>query len=251
MERFFHQFSRNFVALESVEYDVLMFADVVIRAFEKVKEEKRLTSPWQCAQQLEIIVQENGGGPYSAKSLSKKWKAAQEDNSKEITIRKEVIDALCRYLGYDDYSDYLTKNADSIPGRIEGKRAFRKRLIITISISFVVIIGFAYYHLSQPRMMVWNGTQYEEVDFDLNQYSLSQLKAYREDRIEKFRKVEPDCSYEFFDDEGIELLWYGKNDAGELEFFTDLAKHPETGRTLKKITPYMIKKYICPTYPNN
>ena len=40
MERFFHQFSRNFVALESVEYDVLMFADVVIRAFEKVKEDR-------------------------------------------------------------------------------------------------------------------------------------------------------------------------------------------------------------------
>lgn len=43
-------------------------------------------------------------------------------------------------------------------------------------------------------------------------------------------------------------LWYGKNNSGEIEYFTALDKHPKTGKTLKKITDYMIRKYICESY---
>ena len=45
--------------------------------------------------------------------------------------------------------------------------------------------------------------------------------------------------------DGSERLWYGKNKNKELEYFTAFGKHPETGKTLKPITKYMIAKYIC------
>jgi len=41
-------------------------------------------------------------------------------------------------------------------------------------------------------------------------------------------------------------IWYGRNIKKELEFFTSLGLHPETGKTLDPITDYMIKKYACP-----
>ena len=45
--------------------------------------------------------------------------------------------------------------------------------------------------------------------------------------------------------DGREQIWYGKNNRGELEFFTSQGLHPETKKTLKKITKYMIDKYVC------
>ena len=62
-----------------------------------------------------------------------------------------------------------------------------------------------------------------------------------------FKKINPDCEYSFFNNDGSVRVWYGKNVSKELEFFTDLGLHPETGKTLKPITQYMIDKYVCNT----
>ena len=40
------------------------------------------------------------------------------------------------------------------------------------------------------------------------------------------------------------LILYGKNAAKEYEYFTHPGLHPETGKTLKPISRYIIKKYI-------
>lgn len=228
-----------------------MYAEVLLKAFEKAQIETGSDKPWHQAQHLSDVVQEMKGGPYSPKSLDNKRKEALKNKKGEISVRKEVIDALCRYLGYADYQDYLANNPDSKPNdSSEKKRRFsRKPLLLAASIAGLILISFGVYRYSQPRFMVWKGTHYEEVEFDLKKYRVNELKAYKQERIENFKKLMPDCSFQFFDDAGIERLWYGKNKKGELEFFTDLAQHPETGKTLKKITPYMIKKYICPTYP--
>ena len=96
--------------------------------------------------------------------------------------------------------------------------------------------------------MAWEENSYVEVNFDAEKYSLSQLKIYNQKRIENFQRVLPDCQTKFFNNDGTAKLWYGKNNSGELEYFTAIAKHPETGKTLREITDYMIKKYICEKY---
>ena len=95
--------------------------------------------------------------------------------------------------------------------------------------------------------MVWDDTNYIEVVFNANKYSINQLKLYNEDRINNFKKIIPNCDTKFFNDDGSENVWYGKNNNGELEFFTAFGRHPKTGKILKPITNYMIRKYICNT----
>jgi hypothetical protein len=56
------------------------------------------------------------------------------------------------------------------------------------------------------------------------------------------------CETEFFDSNGEAKIWYGKNRKKELESFTAIGLHPETGKTLDPITVYMIRKYICKEY---
>ncbi|WP_435682498.1 hypothetical protein [Nonlabens sp.] len=53
------------------------------------------------------------------------------------------------------------------------------------------------------------------------------------------------CDTVFFKSDNSVRFWYGKNKKKEIEYFTDLGLHPETGKTLKPITGYMIEKYIC------
>ena len=96
--------------------------------------------------------------------------------------------------------------------------------------------------------MVWEKTKYVEVDFEMERYELNQLKLYKSEQIENFKKVSPNCETVFFNEDGEEIIWYGKNKNGELEYFSLYGKHPETGKTLKPITDYMIRKYICDSY---
>ena len=118
---------------------------------------------------------------------------------------------------------------------------------IAIITTFTITISLLVFN-NQPRWMIWQEDHYIEVKFDDNKLNINQLKLYKEDRILNFRQIQPDCNTIFFKENGEENIWYGKNAKGELEYFTDLAKHPKTGKTLKKITPYMIRKYICKTY---
>ena len=93
--------------------------------------------------------------------------------------------------------------------------------------------------------MVWQEDHYVEVDFDVKKYNVNQLKVYKPERIAHFKKINPPCGYDFFNENGNARLWYGKTKDKELGYFTALGLHPETGKTLKPITQYMIDKHIC------
>jgi hypothetical protein len=121
--------------------------------------------------------------------------------------------------------------------------------IIIISSIILLFIVFVIIPLNKTKWMVWQNDHYIETSFDLEKYNLDDLKLYKKERIEHFKKIEsPSCTTFFFKANGSENVWYGKNSKGELEYFTDLGLHPETGKTLKKITKYMIKTHICPEY---
>ncbi len=93
--------------------------------------------------------------------------------------------------------------------------------------------------------MIWQHDHYEEVDFDTEKYKVNQLKILKEERIDFFKKVTPTCDYSFFNKDGSRRIWYGKNRNKDLEYFTALGLHPQTGKTLKPITKYIIDKYLC------
>lgn len=128
--------------------------------------------------------------------------------------------------------------------------ASNKLKLFSISMIAFIIITVTTIHVlkNQTRWMVWQNDHYIEVKLNVEEYNISQLKVYKEDRILYFKQTTPDCNTKFFKSDGSENLWYGKNAKGELEYFTDLGLHPGTGKTLKKISKHMIRTHICESY---
>ena len=231
-----------------------MHNKIILDSFEKARnEEKRergnTASNTKCAELLSAIVSEKFS--YHWKSLYELHKDADKNHETEIK-QPQVTDALCQYLGYENYRDFVIKNAKVIDNPIDQNIAAKSsnknkkiRNIILVSLFVAIIAIVIYISIDKTRWMVWENNNYVEVKFDANKYDVNQLKVYKLERINHFRKVLVNCDTLFFNKDGSVKIWYGKNAKKELEYFTDLALHPETGKTLKPITKYMIDKYIC------
>lgn len=234
-----------------------MHQKLVKQAFEEIKkiEEKKLgviISDTQASELLSITLKEDYKTPLSDRTLRDIFNGL-------IDIKKsKVVVSLCKFLNYKSYEEFKTKNSilPNLPeikkpteptlNLIEKTQTFIQRNKVSIMIPFILLFtGIAFYASTKQRWMVWNENHYEEVSFNTKKYSLEQLKLYKEDRIKYFKKIEGTCEYPFFNKAGKPTIWYGRNRSGDLELFTSVGLHPETGKTLKHITPYMIKKYIC------
>lgn len=190
-------------------------------------------------------------------------KYVENDNNNTSNPSSDLLNKISEYLSYKDYEDFVSKNTpknlqknigaynnqDEVLKEKKSINLLLKKHKPTVFVSLLLLIGFVvYYSLNKQRWMVWDQNNYIEVKFDTEKYSLSQLKLYNEERIKYFKKITPDCNTAFFKSNNEVNIWYGKNGKKELEYFTALGLHPETGKTLNPITVYMIRKYICEEY---
>jgi hypothetical protein len=91
--------------------------------------------------------------------------------------------------------------------------------------------------------MVWNGTSFDKIDCNEEVHYVNRsVEFYDATRHQSFKKVIPCDTTTFFKHEQPKL-WYYKTKEGNIECFSAPGLHPENGATLKKITPYIIKKY--------
>ncbi len=250
MEKNFQYFSKNeLVTLRCINPNK-MHNQLLIMAFEKAKEEIQTDKNSPRAQLLSDFILEDSKEPYGEKSLRDKYTSLINKPNSTIRLKKHVEVALSHYLGYKDYRAFLeSNNMGEIDERSRVKILWDKNKITIIVCLIIITTVLIYSSITRQRWMVWQEDHYEEVRFDLDKYDVSQLKLYKEERIEKFRKIEPDCGHSFFNEDGSVRVWYGKNIKKELQFFTDYGLHPETGKTLRPITDYMINKYICNDSP--
>ena len=192
----------------------------------------------------------------------------------------ELLNKIAEYIGYKNYEDFIAKtpvednlgtldlekglkpiediklkkvaikkNLSSLKRQeIEPKKSLKKHQVLILVSLLIIFISVGFFYINQQRWMVWNGDHYIEVELNIKKYGIDQLKPYKEERIKYFKKIEPTCDVKYFDESGKVNIWYGKNRKGELEIFTSLGLHPETGKTLKPITKYMIQKYFCKDY---
>jgi len=244
-----------------------MHSKLLLLAFEKVRKElndEGVKSPSinQCAIRLSSIISESFA--YGDRRLRDFYNEAIGETGGDIEIpQKQVLLALANYLDYKDYRDFENQhfqgsNDVEVIGKTEketpkngdgGNRPFRKKINfkIIISISFLIACGFfGYHYFNKQQWMKWDGTRYVESAFDSQTLNEGNLKVYKEERINNFERQFPKCETEFFNDDGSVRVWYGKNKDGKLQYFTSYGLHPETGKTLKPISKYMIRKYICP-----
>lgn len=252
-----------------------MHKELIIAAFEKARETAETEeghaapSTTELARRLSEYVLEEYKFSFSEKSFRNYYKEAKNKDQGEVMLKQpEVVNALCKYLGYKDYAAYVTSRKtdankektvrDTLDTSSEDrkeepsdtpKRPSRSiRLTVSISIIVLSVVAILWIVSQKETWMAWEGTHYVEMPFDAKGVQEGRLKVYKEDRILHFKRIDPDCSTEFFSGDGSVRLWYGKNKEGELQYFTDLGLHPETGKTLKPITVYMIQKYVCPSY---
>jgi len=225
-----------------------MYKEVVIKSFEKGKSEiLGKTTKTQIAEHISIVLLNEYKIQVSGRTLRNLYdEAINISEKKDISISSNYIHELCRYLGYKDYNCVIKdSNVDSKNKVI----LYIKKHWFIILICFVTLsssIGFVNYN--PQRWMIWDGNKYVEVNFDSKKYTLNQLKLLDKEKIKNFYKTIPNCQTSFFTEDGIEKLWYSKSKNGDLECYSSLGKHPKTGKTLKPISRYMIKKYICDSY---
>lgn len=230
-----------------------MHRELIHQAFKKVKKEEALENKTQIAKFLSDFINEDCGEPYGERILRDHYNKAIQNSLEKIELRQFAALSLSHYLGYEDFVDFRNKNTTTTGERngMNARKAFLKKhkRPFLYSIFFIAVITtIAMTNGNKPRWMVWETDHYFETSFDLKKHELNQLKVFEQDRIDNFKRITPNCSTAFFKQDGTEKLWYGKNKKRELQYFTSIGLHPETGKTLKKITAYMIKTHICETY---
>lgn len=241
-----------------------MHKQLIIAAFEKAKAsaEKggiKKPSKSQIAGILSEYFTEEVGFSFSNRRLRDYYNDAIAliNTTGDINIAQQnVINGLCKYVGYESFQFFLnaqtltskkdTRIVDNSPNEINTPSFLKKHkavifLVLTTMAVVVIIIK-----INQQRWMVWNGEAYKAAAYNSKRLQDGSLKLYNKERIENFRKLKyVGCKTEFFNADGSVKVWYGKNRSGDLECFSSYGLHPETGKTLKPITYYIINKYLC------
>lgn len=217
---------------------------LLLLAFEKAKNDIDSDKIFTRAKHLSEQIYNINKAVYGEKSLSEKYKGITNETIDNIHLRKDVLEALSQYLGYDSYRIFLDNQASNSKDKSFLTYIKKHKAIVIITLLLISSI-FIYNYTTRQRWMIWQEDHYVEVDFDVQKYGVNKIKVYKEERILYFRKVKPKCDDTFFDKDGSVLIWYGKNHNKQYEYFTALGLHPETGKTLKPITNYIVKKHIC------
>ena len=129
------------------------------------------------------------------------------------------------------------------------KKSFSKKIAFAVIPLFV--FGAAGYGVKNiffrdKNCMVWVNNHYEAAEYDKVK-DTSEVSPFNQDVLDNFKKIAVSDSTTFFKngDYNHPLVWYGKSpNKREYEYFNYPGLHPETGKTLKPISKYIIKKYI-------
>ncbi len=109
------------------------------------------------------------------------------------------------------------------------------------------IVGYSIKQNAFPekQCMVWKEDHYEEVDCENEVNSFYNLsKEVKNKEALSLKKIDVcDTTTFFVNDKPV--VWYGKSH-GNHDFFNQDGTHPITGKDLKPVTDYIIKKHVKP-----
>lgn len=125
---------------------------------------------------------------------------------------------------------------------------FKKRkVIVFILFWFLFFMGYTVNKIIFPEKecMMWNGNHYEAVDCKNEKLSTGEFTSVEvlNENLLSLKKIEINKNTIFFK-KGKPIVWYGKSFDGNYEYFNQPGLHPETEKTLKPISQYIINKYI-------
>ncbi|HEY0091818.1 MAG TPA: hypothetical protein VGB43_04955 [Flavobacterium sp.] len=126
----------------------------------------------------------------------------------------------------------------------------KRKKTITVAVIITAIAIFSGYGIKSKyfpakECMEWRVDHYEEVlcDDAVNQFAATAESVPKNLKVMgEMKKIQPTAETVFFR-HGKPVVWYCKQNR-TVEFFTAAGNHPVSGKQLKPITQYMVKKYV-------
>ncbi len=257
-----------------------MSKEVLLAAFKKAGKEINSSKKTHRAKCISDFLLDEFKFSISERSLRDYYNYYDSGNyDVEKELKPVVTKNLCRYLGFENYEDFVLTNKkgtlskegieiinernlvskidpNQTPKELDEKKKKKKRrkFYTNIAISILVIAMFIALILNYSTLnglltknenimvcMTWKEDHYELASCP-NKHNPS-IIPIDEKLLNEFKKITVDTSYAFFDDNGIAKVWYDKT-GGKIEFFNMSENHPTNGKKLKPITEPIIRKYV-------
>ncbi|MDT0678752.1 hypothetical protein [Autumnicola musiva] len=209
--------------------------------FVKAKEESGEDSLRKWAEYIAEYLLEEVKYPLSVKTLERYYNGETEPNL-------EKRNKLAVFLGYSDYREYKAGMQETQPkeedsektGEGKSNKKYRKRIMLLVSLIGILVLGAGYlgYSSGSEDCMIWKEDHYEVTPCEGKAGETKKTLHL----LENFRQIEVSDTTTFFRN-GKANVWYDKHE-NELYFFSAPGINPETGKTVKEITDYMINKYV-------
>ncbi|MBG6129414.1 hypothetical protein IWQ47_001283 [Aquimarina sp. EL_43] len=169
------------------------------------------------------------------------------DSTDQFLKNQPIDDSYLKEVPFVDYKteigsdEELTNEIDwDPPERTDPQGVGWKKIVITISfIPLIAAIVFWGIDWKQNGCMTWSKDHYIVIECGKTN---SPDIALNPDLLENFRKIELDSTMKLFEN-GKGIYWYSKYDR-KIEYFTMGGKHPTNGKTLKRISQPIVRKYI-------
>lgn len=129
------------------------------------------------------------------------------------------------------------------------KKSVSKKIVFAVMPLFIlgsVCYGVKNIFFSDKNCMIWVKNHYEAVEYDKVKHTAA-VSPFNQYLLLNFKKITVSDTTTFFRNEDINspIVWYGKSpNKKEYEYFNQPGLHPETRKTLKPITKYIIGKHI-------
>ncbi len=232
-----------------------MISKIVKEVFKKAEEEYASKAKTTLSKYVVNVIEEKFNIIISERTLSRsydKYILSKEDMG---SLTAENVNALCRYLGFKDYSEYKKKNTPiskvrkSVSGFVAPNSS--SKIIVITSVLLIVIFLKGYEiaianKTTKTECMVWEQTKYVKISCDKERHSIYGTRVIPMDKkeFETMKKVDLKRSTIIFYPDGKPKYWYCKVNSKEAEFFTSHGFHPVNGKKLNTVTKYIFNKYV-------
>lgn len=140
-----------------------------------------------------------------------------------------------------------------VPGDTTSPQPPPRNYVKLAFVFLLVAIGSGYIVksdlLKEKDCMIWRQDHYEKVacDYELDPSGGEKIEHVNEQLLKYQRKVKFTDTTRLFNPDGSSRFFYGKNADQQMEYFTLPGRHPETGKLLKELSDYMIRKHFLST----
>lgn len=119
-------------------------------------------------------------------------------------------------------------------------------VLVSLIIGVFLYGYFTKYIFTEHECMAWKDDHYEAIscNTEVNSFMGATIVHIDKETLKYQKRVTACDTTTFFMPDGRPCVWYCKMPNGTIEYFSYPGLHPTTGKTLKKITRYMINKYV-------